>query len=90
MNSILQSDIFFFVTTICVVLISVFLVIVLYKTSKILTNIEEVTNKVKDSATGIHDDLLEFRSNIKSGDFGFRDILSFFIQKGGQKKKPKV
>lgn len=90
MNSVLQSDIFFFITTICIVLVSAFLIIVLYKTSKILANIEEVSNKVKESAVGIHDDVSEFRMNLKNGEFGFKDILSFFIQKSSQKKKPKV
>ena len=62
----MHADIFFFVTTIAVVFISILAVIALYYAIRILKDIDEVSKKAKVEANEIIDDMHVLRSKIKT------------------------
>ncbi len=79
MQSIIHADIFFFVTTIALILISICLIIALIYTIRILRNIFEVSNTVKSEGTEIINDIREISTNLreKTSGAGFGLGLAF-------------
>jgi len=65
MESVLHSDVFFFVTTIAVVVVAIFFIIVLVYIIRILKNIKDVSDIVKNNAMFLSGDLSEIRKKIK-------------------------
>lgn len=79
MDSIVKADIFFFVTTIAVVVVSIILCVALIYTIRILRDVKSLSTKAKDEGERILEDVRAFREGV--GDTGFRmtkTILSFF------------
>ncbi len=78
MNDFLKQDIFFFVTTIAVVLISIVFLVVLVYLAKILKDIKYISKKAKTEADLITEDLSELRQNIKEKGMAAKHFFSFF------------
>ena len=74
MDNLIHADIFFFISTIALVVVSVGLIIALVYVIKILRNVSEVSDKVKEESSEILDDLKSLRGTIKQE--GFK--LSYF------------
>ena len=93
MDDILKADIFFFVTAIAVVILSVFLVIVFLYTIRILRDIKHISTMARKESDIISEELSELRENIKEGGTKVKYFLSFFdkIHKRNKriKQKPK-
>lgn len=79
---LLKSDIFFFVTTIAVIVIGVLLLIALIYTIKILRDIKHVSRAVKEES----DKIIEEVENVRTGFLS--KIVAFFnpIKKTKRKK----
>jgi F0F1-type ATP synthase membrane subunit b/b' len=91
MESIVKSDIFFFVTTICVFIITALLVMILVNVLHITKSVREILDKVKEEADGIVNDIAAFRTNLRENFFGLKPILeSFKKQKNEVVKKAKA
>lgn len=65
MDDFLKMDIFFGVTTVAVVVVSVLLAMVLIRLLRILKTVDQVTEIVQDEAEGIRDDIREVRATVK-------------------------
>ncbi len=88
----MKADIFFFVTTIAVIFVSVALVVVLVYLIKILRDALYVSHKVKTESDEIIKDVEVFRGEIKKRSLNWTGLLAFFkelfrINKGGRKKR---
>ncbi len=77
MTSLLKSDIFFFITAIAVIIISVGVAIALVYLVRILRDVKTLSEKAKDEGERIIDDIHMFRQDVKSKGTRLSDILSF-------------
>jgi|AntRauTorckE6833_2_1112554.scaffolds.fasta_scaffold00843_12 hypothetical protein len=65
MESIIQADIFFFVTTVVVLVIGILLSILLVFAIKLIRDIYIIMEVVREEAVHVLDDIDEFRRNVK-------------------------
>lgn len=81
MESILKSEIFFFISSISVILITIIFVIVGFYLIKIMRNFSHISERLKETVDGASSSLEEVGNNIKES-----SIFRFFF---GQKRKHK-
>ena len=94
MDTLQKADVFFFLTSIAVVVVSVLLAIAFYYFIKILRDIKAITEMAKEEGEILAEELSQLRASIKEegGKIkGFLNFLKFFnnIQKEGTKHKKK-
>jgi len=65
MQTLIHADIFFFVTTIAVVIVAVVLAVVLVYIAIILADIRELSRTIKKEGAEIIDDVHAFRDEVK-------------------------
>jgi hypothetical protein len=87
MESLAKSDIFFFITTLCVFLITALLLVILWNVLRITKSLREIITRIKDETDGIADDIATLRTDIKENNFGFKPLLSFFRGKKARTTK---
>lgn len=88
MNEFAKMDIFFFVTTIAVVVLTILLAILIIYIIKISKDIKYITRKAKSEADIISGELSELRENVKEQGAKLKFFSSFFsnIYKKSKKK----
>lgn len=87
MNTIMKSDIFFFITSIAVVIIAVLLVILIVYLIKVSKDIKYISQKAKTEADNIIQDVSTLRTNIKEQGSKVKDLAGIFSHFYKQKKK---
>ncbi|MCL5435949.1 MAG: hypothetical protein M1275_02615 [Patescibacteria group bacterium] len=85
MDSFIHADIFFFITSIAVVLVTALLVIALVYLVRILRDAKSVTGKVKEETELISEDINELRTKTKKEGVKFKNFLDFFSGFSGHK-----
>lgn len=86
MDTLFKADIFFFITSIAVVLITLFLLVVLFRFIGILNDFKSITNKLKQGVGAASDNIVELIENINGNSF-FRFI--FGKKKSSRKREKK-
>lgn len=89
METLIKADIFFFVSTIVLVLISIGVIISLVYVIKILRNVTDVSKRVKEESAEIITDIHDLRGNIRHEGFKMGFILRFFKRLFGRGNKSK-
>jgi hypothetical protein len=91
-ESLIHADIFFFISTIALVAISIGLCVVLYYVWGIAKNVRDISDKVAEESDEIIDDVRKFRLSLRDEGVKWRHVLSlvraFFVRK--EKKVRKV
>lgn len=87
-TSILKADIFFVVTTVAVVVLSVGLAVVMYYLVNILKDIKYLSNKAKIEGEKIIDDVRAFREEAEDKGYKITNLLYSFL--GLVRSKPKT
>lgn len=93
METFVKADIFFFVTTIAVVLLTIILSIIMFYLISILRYIRHISQIAKDQAEELSDDIDDLREEIKTKGASLASIFDFmghFTRKrasGGKRKK---
>lgn len=82
----MKSDIFFFITSIAVVIATILLGIAAAYLIRILRNVEDISQKAKDEAGLIKEDISELRQNIKTEGAKIKHFTNFFNKLKGRKK----
>ena len=82
MESILKSEIFFFISSISVILITVIFIIFGFYLIKIMKNFSEISKSIKNTVDGATSSLEEVGDNIKES-----PIFRFFFGKKRNKSK---
>ena len=77
MNDFMKQDIFFFVTTIAVVLLTLLLAILMIYIIKITRDVKYILQKAKTEADLISQDLSDLRRNMSTG-FKIKYLFNFF------------
>lgn len=90
MDLILQTNIFFYITSVAVILVTLLLVLVIFYVIAILRNIRDISDAAKKGTEILSNDLIEFRRNIKKDGVKTRHFINFFIQSIKPKRKRKT
>jgi ABC-type transporter MlaC component len=85
METLMKADIFFFVTTIAVVAVTVCLVYAAYYVIRILRNVEEISEEVKAESQLVREDISDLRSNIREEGMKVKHFANFFSQVSGKR-----
>jgi hypothetical protein len=83
MESILRSDIFFFITSIAVIIISVALLIALYYFIRILINFHKISTILKNYAENTETELKDIGHHVRQS-----PLFTFFFGKEKTKREP--
>lgn len=78
METLIHADIFFFVTTIAVVLVATAFTVVLIYLAKVLSDIKKITAQVHEETILFREDIHDLRSEVKREGFKLRSLLDFF------------
>lgn len=86
MDSLLKSDIFFFITSVVVIIIGIGVVIVVSYIVNILRDVKDVSKTVKEETEEIAGDISQLRTKVKSG-IAVVGMSAFFKRLFAQSKK---
>lgn len=78
MDSLLKSDIFFFITSVAVVIIAILLTVLIIYLIKVSRDIRYISQRAKTEADNIIDDVSQLRANIKEQGGKIKDLAGFF------------
>lgn len=77
MDEFLKMDIFFFVATAAVVLLTFFATFVLWRVERILKQVEYISKQVAGESNNVRRDLAEMRGDIQRGKGRFMSLFGF-------------
>jgi len=86
MESIMKSDVFFFITTVLVVVAGLLFLWLMIYLITIFKTIREITSRAKQLFNATSDDIDEMRTNIKQRGVSWTSLLSMFSAKKKAKK----
>jgi uncharacterized protein YoxC len=78
MNDFLKQDIFFFVTTIAVIILTVLLSILAVYFIRISRKINNIVGRAEEQTNLLSEDLNALRSNVREGGMKIKHFLEFF------------
>jgi len=78
MNEFLKMDIFFFITAVAVVLLTLLVAFVLWQVSCILKNVEHISEQAALESNNIRADLANMRGDIRRGEGRLKSLFGFF------------
>ena len=85
-NTLIHADIFFFVTTIAVVIVAVALTVALIYLAKVLNDLKEITRQVREETVLFREDLKDLRGEVRREGFQMKQFADFFIKLFKRKK----
>jgi membrane protein implicated in regulation of membrane protease activity len=85
METLMKADIFFFVTTIAVVAVTICLVYAAYYLIRILRNVEEISEEVKQESQLVREDIGDLRANIREEGVKVKHFTNFFSHVSGKR-----
>ncbi|MDO8443131.1 MAG: hypothetical protein Q7S81_02665 [bacterium] len=83
----MKSEIFFFITSIAVVILTIFIGIVAAYLIRILRNVDNISKTAKDEAALIKEDVADLRQNIRDEGIKVKSFVRFFNKLKGRKNK---
>ena len=73
-----RQDIFFFITTIWVVIISAILVVILWNVAYIVRDLRHISRKVREGGDTLSDDLHDLHTVLRTEGANVKPILKYF------------
>ncbi len=86
MNTLIHADVFFFVTTIAVVVVGIAFTVVLIYVAKILSDFKKITAQVHEETVLFREDLRDLRGEVRREGFKLFRLAEFW-KKIFQRKK---
>lgn len=83
MDLVLQTNIFFYITSAAVLVVTFFVCVVLYYVVRILRDIRAVTDRVRRGSESVANDLASLREGIREDGMRLRDFAMFFVRRFG-------
>lgn len=80
MDTLVHADIFFFVTTIAVVVVAAVFTIALIYLVKILNDVKHISRQVKEETVLFREDLKGLREDVRRDGFKLTSMLSFLTK----------
>ena len=78
MNEVLHANIFFFITSVAVILVTIFIAWGLYYIVGILKNVRDITERVDQETIELGADIKALRATIKEEGFKLVTLYNFF------------
>ncbi len=78
MENLIQSDVFFFITSIAVIVVTVFILVILWYVVRILKNVKDVSDVIKKESIFVLSDLSSLGEKIKK----FLQFITMRCSKG--------
>jgi hypothetical protein len=88
MDEFLKMDVFFLVTTVAVVVLTILLTIIFLRVIRILQNVERISLMVEAEGQHLRDDIAEVRSRVKSEGVKISHLFDFLG--AGRKKRTRA
>lgn len=85
----MKSEVFFFVTTVCIVIISMLVAVAVFYFIKILVDLKQVSKEVKEESHLIIEDAKEMRESFKNNGGLFKTLFYFFTNNKSKRSKSK-
>lgn len=82
METILKSDIFFMITSVSVIIITIIIAIAGYYIIRIVKTFSEISKVLKDTVDEAHGELKDMTDHVKNS-----SIFTFIFGKGNRRKK---
>lgn len=86
MSEVLQANVFFYITSVAVVLVTIFIIVILAYVISILRNVKRISDTLQEGSEVIKGDLGELRKNLREEGSKVRTIIDFFIDRLVPKK----
>lgn len=83
MDLVLQTNIFFYITSAAVVVVTVLVCIVLYYLVRILRDVRDMTDRMRRGSEALASDLESLRVSVKEEGMRLRDLAAFFLRRAG-------
>lgn len=80
MSEVLQANIFFIITSIAVLVFTLFVCVILYNVIRILKSIRKIVDRVQEGSDVIAEDVSQLRAYVVEGSL-VSQIMSFFMGK---------
>jgi type II secretory pathway pseudopilin PulG len=80
MDTLIHADIFFFITTIAVAIVTVALVVVAFYLVGFLRRARDIAENVKQEAVLLREDIHGARTRVKAGGLRLAHLLDFFSE----------
>jgi hypothetical protein len=87
MDTLIHADIFFFVTTIAVVVITIALAVLIVYLVKVFRSVRRITDMVGDEAVLLRHDIADFRSGVRARGARAAGAFDWFGRFFGEAKK---
>jgi len=78
MDSLIHADVFFFITSISIFIVTVIIVIAAFYIIKILRDLKHISERAKTEGDELLDDMKKLRENVKIQGAGLKNISKFF------------
>ncbi len=75
MESLLKSDIFFFITSLCVLAVTTLLLLVLWNVLLVVRRVRKHIDLFYNELDGILHDVFTFRATLRENQFGFKPVF---------------
>ncbi len=86
MDTLVHADIFFFVTTIAVIVVAVAFTVVLFYLAKVLSDLKDITEHIKEETALFRGDIGRLRNTVQREGFRLEQFISFFRNAVKRKK----
>ena len=83
MEGLLKSDIFFFITTLAVVALTILLAVLAVYVIKVVRNVKDISELIKSEGKLLASDMNDLRSHIRSEGLKLRKLKEFFVRGAG-------
>jgi hypothetical protein len=80
METLIHADIFFFVTTVWVVIVSAIFVYILWNVARIVNDAKHISRKIRDGSDVLSQDLNELRTAVRSNVHTKREKIKYLIK----------
>lgn len=95
MSDLVHADIFFFITSISVIVLSLLVAVALFYVVKILRDIQAISAKIRKASDELEQDFESLRSAVKGEGVRVKTIFDLFLEfiiakfRGGSRRKAK-
>lgn len=81
---VLQTNIFFYITSVSVIVLTIFVAIILYYVLMIVRNIKDITDTVREGVHSVSDGVAKVREMVADGESKIMPIVSFVAEQAGR------
>ena len=78
MNTLIHADVFFFITSVWVIVISAVVAIILIYIAVILNDLRHISRRLREGSEGLADDLNDWRTSVHKDGIQIQGIISYF------------